>query len=199
MRAKFEQNLGWIVLGLVGAGCLLVMRPFLSALLWVGILSFSTWSLYRRLPKRLGGRHSLAALLLALAMAGTVLLPFAVVGVTLATSARDLTTATPRWLEAGPPAPPTWLAKVPVVGNKAQEAGRNLAPDSAKLLAEATRFLEPVGSWLLKTGLMLGGGVIELALSIHRPRPRSRGTVAPFTEDFPAMTPTRPSRSEVIG
>ena len=166
MRTKFEQNLGWIVLGLVGAGCLLVMRPFLSALLWAGILSFSTWPLYRQLLKRLGGRHTLASLLLALAMACAVLLPFVVVGATLATSVKDLTAATQRWLDAGPPAPPAWLTKVPVVGGTATETWRSLAADSAKLLAEAKRFVEPVGSWLLKTGLMLGSGLLELALSI---------------------------------
>jgi predicted PurR-regulated permease PerM len=165
-RSRFEQNLGWLVLGLVGAGCLMVMRPFLSALLWAGILSFCTWPLYRALLKRLGGRHTLAALLLALTMACSVLLPCLIVGATLADNVKDLSAATQRWIDAGPPAPPAWLTKVPVVGPTAAETWQEVAADSAKLLAQAKRFIEPVGAWLLQTALMLGQGLFELALSI---------------------------------
>ena len=33
-------------------GCLLVLRPFLSALLWAAILSITTWPAYRSLRER---------------------------------------------------------------------------------------------------------------------------------------------------
>ena len=39
------------VLGLAFA-CLLVLRPFLSALLWAAILVYSTWPAYRMLRER---------------------------------------------------------------------------------------------------------------------------------------------------
>ena len=42
-RSRFEQNLGWILLAVLLGGCLLVLLPFVSALLWAGILSFSIW------------------------------------------------------------------------------------------------------------------------------------------------------------
>ncbi len=166
LRSKLEQNLGWTVLGLVGLGCLLVMRPFLSALLWAGILSFSSWPIYRGLLKLLRQRHTLAALVLALMMICLVLLPFLIVGLTFADNVKDLTTATQRWLDDGLPPPPSWVAKVPLVGGAAAEAWQGFAADSAKLLAEAKRFIEPVGSLLLKAGFKLGQGVLELALSI---------------------------------
>ena len=34
LRSKFEQNLGGIVLTILLAGCLIVLWPFVSALLW---------------------------------------------------------------------------------------------------------------------------------------------------------------------
>ena len=166
LRSKLEQNLGAILLALVLGGCLLVMRPFASALLWAGVLSFSSWPLYRRLLKVLGGRRTLAAGLMTLAMILVMLLPFVIVGATLADNVQELTTATRRWIDAGPPAPPGWLAKVPVVGQTATAKWQALAGDSTKLLQEAKRFIEPVSSWLLKAGLKLGSGLLELALSI---------------------------------
>ena len=33
LRSKLEQNLGWIILALLLGGCLLVLLPFVSALL----------------------------------------------------------------------------------------------------------------------------------------------------------------------
>lgn len=165
-RSQVERKLGWVTLALLAGGCLLVMRPFLSALLWAGILSYSIWPLYGRLVGWLGGRQTLAALLVALGMMGVVLLPVVLVGATLRGNVKDLTAATQRWLDDGLPAPPAWLARVPVVGKPAAESWRNLVADSAKLLAEARRLIEPAGAWLVKTGLALGTGLLELALSI---------------------------------
>ena len=48
---------------LLAVGCLAVLRPFLSALLWAMILSFSSWPLHAWLVRRLRGRRTLAALL----------------------------------------------------------------------------------------------------------------------------------------
>jgi predicted PurR-regulated permease PerM len=166
LRSKLEQNLGWMLLGLLLIGCLLVLWPFVTALLWAAVLAYSSWPLYRRLLGWLGGRRTLAALLLSLAMVLVVLLPFAVVGVTLADNVKELKTAAQRWLESGLPSPPTWLEKLPVVGSGAAEKWRSLAADTALLREEASRFVEPVATWLLKGGLKLGAGLFELAMSI---------------------------------
>ena len=83
LRSKLEQNLGWIILALLLGGCLLVLLPFVSALLWGTVLTVSSWPLYRRLVKLLGGRRTLAATVMALAMICVILLPFVIVGVTL--------------------------------------------------------------------------------------------------------------------
>ena len=166
LRPKLEQRLGWIILAVLLAGCLLVMRPFVSALLWGMVLSVSSWPLYRRLVNLLGGRRTLAAALMALAMICVILLPFVIVGATLGDNVQDLTAAMRRWIDAGPPAPPEWLAKVPGVGRQATEYWQSLAADSSKLLAASKRFIEPVSGWLLNVGLVLGRGLFELALSI---------------------------------
>jgi predicted PurR-regulated permease PerM len=164
--ARLERNLSWITLLLLLIGCLLVLRPFASALLWAVVLCVSSWPLYQRLLKLLRGRRTWAALLMALGMILVMLLPFLVVGVTLADNVKELTTNARTWLDAGPPAPPAWLAKVPAVGQQITEHWQSLAADSAKLLEATKRFIEPVGSWLLIAGLAIGSGLLQLALSI---------------------------------
>jgi predicted PurR-regulated permease PerM len=166
LRSQLERFLGWAVLFALAVGCLFVLRPFVSALLWAVVLSFASWPLYYRLLQWLGNRRTIAALLMTLGMVLILLLPFLIVGMSLAENVKELTQATRHWIAEGPPAPPQWLTRVPFIGAKAAAYWQNLAADTAKLWAEAQRFIEPVSMWLLKVGLALGAGLIELALSI---------------------------------
>src|SRR4051812_49290320 len=165
-QPKLERTLGLSVLVLLLAGCLMVMRPFVSALLWSVILSFSLWPLYQRFVTLLRGRRSLAAALTACGLALVVLLPFLVVGLTLAENVEELKVTAQRWMAAGPPSPPAWLSKVPVVGEKAVAEWQKLSVDSSALREKAKAMIEPISRWLLASGFALGRGLLELALSI---------------------------------
>jgi predicted PurR-regulated permease PerM len=166
LRTRFEETMGWVLLLVLLLGCLVILRPFFSALLWAVVLCFSSWPIYRRLLAWVGQRHTIAALLMALAMVLILLVPVLVVGNTLAENVKELTAAIKRWIEAGPPEPPEWLLKVPLIGQSITDYWHSLADNTAKLWTDAKRFVEPVSAALLKLGLLLGGGLLELALSI---------------------------------
>jgi predicted PurR-regulated permease PerM len=166
LRNRLEKNLGLGLLGLLLIGCLLVIWPFVTVLLWAAVLSYSSWPVYRRLLQWLGGRRTPAALLILIGMFLVVLLPFAVVGVTLGDNVSELKTAAQSWVDAGPPSRPSWLQKVPVVGPMAAERWDAMAADSAKVRQEAKRFIEPIAAWMLKASLRLGTGLLELAMSM---------------------------------
>ena len=65
-------------------GCFLVLRPFLSALMWAVILCYASWPAYTWLEQRLGGRRTLTAILMTVGVAAILVLPFVIVGFTLA-------------------------------------------------------------------------------------------------------------------
>ncbi|HTT39669.1 MAG TPA: AI-2E family transporter [Burkholderiales bacterium] len=163
---RIERNLGWIILSVLLAGCLLVLWPFMSALLWAVVLSFSSWPIYRRVVKLLGGRRTLAATAMTLAMVLTVLMPFVIIGTALGDSVKEFASAVRHSLETGLPPPPAWLANVPLVGHQAAAYWQSLAADTPRLLHEAQRLVEPLSARLLKIALALGGGLLDLALSI---------------------------------
>ena len=166
MNSKLESSLGWIVLFILLAGCLLVLRPFLSALLWAVVLCSSSWPVYARLLRSLGNRRTLAALMMTLGMILIILLPFLIIGATLADNVQDFSAAAKKMIQDGPPAAPAWLAKIPAIGQPATDYWQSLAADTSKIWPEAQRLIEPASAWLLKGGLALGGGLIQLALSI---------------------------------
>src|SRR5262245_58504848 len=116
LRTRFEETMGWVLLLVLLLGCLVILRPFFSALLWAVVLCFSSWPIYRRLLGWLGQRNTIAASLMALAMVLILLVPVFLVGSTLAENVKDLTAAVKRWIEAGPPEPPAWLLKIPLIG-----------------------------------------------------------------------------------
>ena len=163
---RFRAVTSGIALAVLLLGCLMVMRPFLSALLWAVVLCFSSWRVYERLLSLLSGRRTLAALIMTLTTALVLLLPFLIVGYSLGDNVKALKAATEKWLEAGPPQPPAWLAKVPGVGAQATEYWHNLAGDTKRLVEEVKPFIEPVFKNLLSGGIILARGMGELAMSI---------------------------------
>lgn len=163
-RIEYLASLAALILLLLG--CMLVMRPFVSAVLWAVVLTFSTWPVYGRILALLRGRRTVAALLMTLLIALVLLVPFLLIGFTMADNMKALTLATRSWINAGPPPPPEWLNRIPVAGSHIVEYWETLAGDSQKLLQQVQRWIEPVSTWGLSLGLRLSRGVAELALSV---------------------------------
>ncbi len=166
LTTKIERNLGWFVVLLLLVGCLLVLRPFVSAVLWAVVLCVSSWPIYRRLLDWFGNRRTLAALVMTMGMIIIILMPFVIIAMTLADNVKDLSAAIRNWIESGPPQPPAWLAKIPLVGQKVIAYWQSMSADTAKFWTEGQRLIEPISAGLLKGGLALGGGLIQLAMSI---------------------------------
>jgi predicted PurR-regulated permease PerM len=139
---------------LLTAGCIVVLYPFVSALLWAVILCFVTWPTFLWGVRLLGGRRTLAATLMALLVA-----PFVAVGLSLADNVSHLTAVISQGLEHGPPAPPAWVADLPLVGHRLHLAWQTLTHDSAPLTTALQRLVVPASTWLLRQGVTLDTGV----------------------------------------
>ena len=126
-RKAARADAGDRALLLLAIGCTLVLWPFLSSLLWAAVICFSTWPVYARCEGLLGGRRSLAAALMTLLVTLVLVAPLAVIVVSLADSMSGLIAAATRVFEQGPPAPPPWVAGLPVVGESLAAYWQSLA------------------------------------------------------------------------
>jgi predicted PurR-regulated permease PerM len=165
-RRRLERVISGIIVLVLLGGCLLVLRPFLSALLWAAVLCFSTWPIYKRLLWVVRGHRTFAAIIMSLLMIVVVLLPFVVIAAAVSDNVRDLTAAANEWINSGVPAPPPWLGKIPLFGHGAVEHWQALAADRAKLIEESKKLIEPLSVALLVIGKVVGSGLLALALSI---------------------------------
>src|SRR6266513_278507 len=87
-----ERLLGLALLALLALGTLIILRPFISALLWAVIITYSTSGVNRRLQVWMRGRRSLAAILTTLLVGTVIVLPLALVSITLTESVAGFVT-----------------------------------------------------------------------------------------------------------
>ena len=168
-RGRSEQialAIGLALLVILIAAAYLVVRPFLSSLLWGMILAIGTWPLYQRLRDGLGGRRTLAAALLVLLFAAILVVPLWMVGQGFVDHVNTLTQDIRQLLQQGPPPPPQWLHDVPFVGDRAVAFWDEIAQGGAKAMDLLRRSIQPVSSWLLGAAGSIGQALGETTLSL---------------------------------
>jgi predicted PurR-regulated permease PerM len=163
---RIDQTLTLVVLAILILGCFFVLQPFLTAIIWAAILCATLWPLFLWTSESLGGRRGAAAGLLVLLITITVLAPFVVVGVTIAENAAHVGELVHKIIEEGPPPPPAWIAALPLIGEQAAATWSMFTHDTARLLDEARKYVDPARKFLVSGGATVLGAFFQLALSI---------------------------------
>ncbi|EKM94261.1 putative lipoprotein [Stutzerimonas degradans] len=154
-----------LLLVLLGA-CLWVLAPFASALFWAAVLAFASWPLMRLLTRQLNGNASLAAGLLTFCWMVLVAVPLVWLGFNIADQIREANALLHDLQVDGLPAPPTWLGELPLIGDSLVTLWSTVHEQGTALLASARPYIGQVGNWLLVRSARIGGGMLELALSL---------------------------------
>jgi predicted PurR-regulated permease PerM len=161
-----ERALTAVLIGGVAAGCVLVLYPFFSALLWAAILVFTTWPLaeWFRVNLRLG--HGGAAGLMVALTAVVLMLPLALAAPGGASDVNHLKIVIQDALQGGLPDAPKWVLDIPVVGPSFVALWDRWAADITAL----GESLQPYFGILLEGGLNLllgiAHGVLLFALAL---------------------------------
>jgi predicted PurR-regulated permease PerM len=150
---------------LLAIGCIYVLLPFLAAILFAAAVVISSWPLYLRLRRALGGRRTLAALTMTLSLTLLVIIPLALVAWSLAENAAGAFDAVRASLGQGDFAPPAWVRDIPLVGDHVDAYLRQLLGSRERMMELGQRLVEPARHYLVAGGLMLGNGVVQMALA----------------------------------
>jgi predicted PurR-regulated permease PerM len=161
-----DRLLHTFALSLLGMGCMLVLWPFLTALVWAGILVSTAWPAFLRLDRSVGKHRTLAACLMTLLVTVVLLGPIVTVALALADNVAELGRAAAALAKDGLPDAPAWLAALPLVGQPIHDYWQQFAHDSPRLLAELEKVAKPAQAGALAAGRMVGTGVLEMALSV---------------------------------
>jgi predicted PurR-regulated permease PerM len=159
-----DRMLALAALALIIVGCFMVLQPFLTALIWAVILTVTLWPLFELAAARTS--RALAALAVVVLVTVVVLAPFAILFSQIADNSERVAAWTRAMIEAGPPDPPAWVQSLPLVGERVATYWASFAHDTAALLTELRRFIEPAQKVLFASGATVLSGLLQLTLSI---------------------------------
>ncbi len=163
--SRFEQYAQVSGIALLVVGCFLVVRPFMAALLFAGVLCLSTWPGFIWLRGRLGGRSALAALLFALGMLLAIALPVALVAYSLVTNSAQAIDMVRAFLDRGPIGLPAWLTGLPYAGPWIDEYWHKLIGSREELVALGKRIADPARAVLIAAGSAAGEGLLQILVA----------------------------------
>jgi predicted PurR-regulated permease PerM len=165
MEKRFQPYSRLAAIVFLVIGCLYVLRPFLAGILFAAAIAISSWPLYQRLLGRLNGRHTLAAAVMTVSLIMVILLPLSLVTWNIADSVTHFYHGAREAMNAGHFEPPAWLRQLPVVGESIDAYLRQILSSKEELVALAKRYVEPVRTILLNSGIVLGAGVAQVSLA----------------------------------
>ncbi|HEU5437604.1 MAG TPA: AI-2E family transporter [Telluria sp.] len=146
-------------------GCVLVLRPFLSAILFAGVVVVSSWPLYLKLLRRLGGRRNLAALAMTVFLTLLVIVPLSLVAYNMADDIGMLFDQVKTALDGQSLHTPPWLINLPLVGPWLDGYLNTILGSRDELILVAKRMIEPARRFVTNGGMLLGGGVLQLLMA----------------------------------
>lgn len=156
-----------LVLSLLMIGTLWVLLPFLPAFIWAVTIVASTWPLLIGLQHRLWGKRWLATTVMILVMLVIVVAPLSAAIGTLIVHASDISDQVHSFGQRGLPMPPDWLARIPLIGQRASEEWQALAvAGPGGLLAKVQPYAAKAASWGFSKLGSIGLLVVHLGLTL---------------------------------
>lgn len=148
-------------------GCLLILAPFIPAILLGTILALSTWPAFTWLNQKLKYRTTLSSVLMCLLLATCFIIPLIIIGTSTADNFGKIYTSAQSSIEQnGLDAITQFVAKVPVVGEPLAKYADTFVSDREKLRETMHQYAAPTTQNLLKFGGALGQGLMDLCLGV---------------------------------
>ncbi len=159
-----ERIMMALLLGAVAAGCVLVLQPFFSAILWAAILVFATWPVFVRVRTHVG--RFPAAILMTLMTALLVVLPLGLVASAGVADAPGVVHAAMGLAAIGLPEPPRWIARVPLVGHQLAETLHRWSVDLGQVGATVQPYIGTIAGRVLAVLVQIASGLLQLVLAL---------------------------------
>ena len=144
---------------------LVLVRPFVTIVVWSAVLTVALYPAFDWLALRLGKRRRLAAFLITIVSLLIVIGPTAWLALDLIESLRSLSERLDPSLISLPP-PPKAVKEWPLIGDQIYQSWQSASINTKAALASLAPHLKPLGSTLLRIAADGGTGVLQFLISI---------------------------------
>jgi predicted PurR-regulated permease PerM len=153
-----------VCLGLLGYWTLIIIRPFLTIMVWSAIIAVALYPVFYWLSRKLYGYRVAAAFVITVLSLLLMLGPATWLGLSLAESVRSLMAQLSEGTIAVP-APPETIKAWPLIGTKAYETWDLASTNLRALLTQAVPYLKPVGGTLLGAAGSFGVNLLKFIVA----------------------------------
>src|SRR5579859_7095289 len=170
--AEPRRDLTHIVLAVMFIGGLIaaslwILSPFLGPLIWAVMIVIPTWAWMRALQRFLWGRRWLAAGAASVILLLLLIVPVLATVVTILGHVEDIRGWAQFVREFRLPAPPGWLAGLPLVGERAAELWQDVAAKGVESLGDTLApYAGDLVQWFIARIGTFGVILVQLALTV---------------------------------
>ncbi len=154
-------------IGLLIAGTLWVLSPFLGALLWAVMITVATWPLMLGIQARLGGKRGAAVAVMTVALLLALFVPLYWAVATLVEQTDRIADLVRSLPELRVPPPPAWVETLPIVGARAARRWQAIAalpPD--EVATRLAPYLRTALAWFAAKAGSFGSMVLHFLLTV---------------------------------
>jgi len=163
---QIERLAGLSIIGLLIIGSIVVVLPFLPAILWAVVFTVTIWPFFTRVEKTLGGRTTLAAVVPTLLLALIFFVPLVYVGSKLVSQASIAIDYAEGLMEKGLGQPPLWLKGLPLVGEKIEGIWQNVGHDTPRLIEVVKPHIKNLLGYIVSAGAGMARVILLMILSL---------------------------------
>ena len=163
---QMEQIAGVSIIALLTIGSIIIILPFLPAILWALVFAVTVWPFFLKVEKGIGGRTGLAALIFTFLLALIFFLPLVYVGSKVVGQASNAFDYAQGLLEKGVGAPPLWLKGLPLVGEKLEGMWQEIGQDTPKLIEVIKPHIKSVLGSMVSAGTGMARVFLLTVLSL---------------------------------
>ena len=163
---RIERTVGLVMLAVLAAGCVLVLRPFFTAVCFALILVVATWPAFEGLQGLLGGRRTLAALLMIVLATLIFVVPPVLVASSIDYNVAGAVQLVRDLSQHGLPPPPAWVADIKGIGPELSSRWQALTNGEPEAAQRVQAFITWARQQLIGAGLSLGGAIVQLILAM---------------------------------
>jgi predicted PurR-regulated permease PerM len=156
-----------LIIGVLLAGSLWTLLPFLGALIWAATIVVATWPLMLRIQNLVGGRRLLATTVMTGVMLAIFIVPFwLAIGVLLDAAVEGVELAK-AFAAHGLAPPPEWIERLPWVGERISARWREVAAGGPEAVIETVRpYAHSAAVWAFSITGGLGMMVVHFILTV---------------------------------
>jgi predicted PurR-regulated permease PerM len=162
-----RTTLAVLFIAALAAGSIWILHPFLSAILWAGVIVVATWNVMLRVEAWCGGKRWMAVTVMTIALLLVFFLPFSFAVLSILERADEMVAWVKSLSSISISAPPAWVARIPLVGAQIEHRWHDLSalrPD--ELSSQLTPYVSKVLGWFVSKAGSVGAMFLNFLLTV---------------------------------